>query len=525
MSLRNYLLLLVSLFYGQFSLAQKPFVLSTDKLKKNVTYFNSIDDEAVKNLVPNDQSFNWLVANVPLFDCPDSVLQTVFDFRWWSFRKHLKQTPDGFIFTEFITQVNHAGKHNAISSALGHHIYEGRWLHNPQYIDQYINFWLYVDPKHTVQRFHAFSSWVDDAVYHRYLVNLDKSFIAKNLLTLEADYRKWEQEKQLTTGMFYQFDVRDAMEESISGGRKAKNIRPTINSYMYGNAIALTKMAELVGNDTLKARYQQKAALLRQQTLDSLWDANASFFKVRLDKALPTPGVATPDGFCNAREAIGYIPWYFNLPPDTPAYVAQWDQLLDDNGFRAPWGLTTAERRHPLFRTHGSGHGCEWDGPVWPFATTQTLKGLANLLTNYKNHGQMTSQFFYDELVKYARSHQMNGKIYIGEYQDEKNGEWLKGDNPRSKFYNHSGFADLIINDLVGLKPRADKVLEINPLIPPSQWDWFCLDNVLYHGKMLTILYDKTGRKYHKGKGFRVFADGKEVGRAKQIQKLVVSGF
>ncbi|RYF72835.1 MAG: glycoside hydrolase, partial [Cytophagaceae bacterium] len=120
-------------------------------------------------------------------------------------------------------------------------------------------------------------------------------------------------------------------------------------------------------------------------------------------------------------------------------------------------------------------------------------------------------------LLKYARSHSMNGKIYLGEYQDEKNGEWLKGDNPRSKFYNHSGFADLIISDLIGLKPRADNVLEIHPLIPEKQWDWFCLDNVLYHGKTLTILYDKTGQHYQKGKGFLVFADGKEVVRSKKL--------
>ncbi len=488
-------------------------ILTTDKLKTHVAYFNSIDDEAVVNYVPNAQSFAWLSENVPLFDCPDSVLQTVYDYRWWSMRKHLKETPDGFIFTEFITKVNHAGKHNAISSALGHHIYEGRWLKNQKYMDDYIRFWLYVDPKHTVQRFHAFSSWIDDAVYNRYLVNMDQGFIRENLLTLDADYRKWEAERQVPGGMFYQFDVKDAMEESISGGRKEKNIRPTINSYMYGNALALVKMATLAGNDTLVRRYTEKAAQLRKMTMDSLWNAADSFFEVKKEKG----------GFANAREAIGFIPWYFNLPADTPAYAAQWNQLTDEQGFRAPWGLTTAERRHPLFRTHGSGHGCEWDGPVWPFATTQTLKGLSNLLNNYKNQGSMTKQVFYNELLKYAKSHTMNGKIYLGEYQDEKNGEWLKGDNPRSKFYHHSGFADLIINDLIGLKPSDGATVAIKPLVPEKLWDWFCLDRVPYHGKLITILWDKTGKHYGKGKGFCLFVDGKLTARSKKLQPLTAT--
>ncbi|MEA5404865.1 glycosyl hydrolase family 65 protein [Arcicella sp. DC2W] len=511
MKYKSNLITILLLFVISNTFAQKANILSTDKLKNFVTEFNASDDEAVVNFVPNAQSFEWLSQNIPLFECPDSVIQKVYYYRWWALRKHLKQTPDGFIFTEFITKVNHAGKHNAVSSALGHHIYEGRWLRNQQYINEYTSFWLDVDPKHTVQRFHGFSSWIDDAVYNRYLVNLDKAFIEKNLLTLEADYRKWEVEKQLPNQLFYQFDVKDAMEESISGGRKEKNIRPTINSYMYGNAKALVAMAKLVQNDTLAQKYEAKATELRKLAIDNLWDEKASFFKVKLEKT---------NGFSDAREAIGFIPWYFNLPDDKANIAKAWNQLIDTTGFKAPWGLTTAERRHPLFRTHGSGHGCEWDGPLWPYATTQTLKGLSNLLTNYKNHGAMNAQVFYDELHKYANSHQMNGKLYLGEYQDEKNGEWLKGDNPRSKFYNHSSFADLIINDLVGLKPRADNILEIKPLIPEKQWDWFCLDNVFYHGKNLTILWDKTGKKYGKGKGFMVFVDGKQIAKAKKLKQL-----
>jgi hypothetical protein len=37
---------------------------------------------------------------------------------------------------------------------------------------------------------------------------------------------------------------------------------------------------------------------------------------------------------------------------------------------------------------------------------------------------------------------------------------------------------------------------------------------------MLTILYDKTGSRYHKGQGFRLFADGKEIARAEKLEKL-----
>ncbi|WP_345950629.1 glycosyl hydrolase family 65 protein [Mucilaginibacter sp. PAMB04274] len=493
--------------------AQTKLGLSTDKLKFYVTEFNKIDTETVKNYVTNDNAFGWLSQNVPLFECPDSTIEKIYYYRWWTFRKHLKQTPEGFIFTEFITPMNHAGKYNTISSALGHHIYEGRWLRNPQFINEYINFWLYVDPKTPKPHLHAFSSWLQDAVYNYYLVKGNKNWVQKLLPTLDADYRQWEAEKQLPNQMFWQFDVRDAMEESISGGRKDKNIRPTINSYMYGNAVALSKMADLAGNDTLKKKYAAKAKLLKKLVQDTLWDNKANFFKVKQ---------VAKNQLADAREELGYIPWYFNLPDDKAKYAEQWEQLTDEKGFNAPWGITTAERRHPGFRTHGSGHGCEWDGAVWPFATTQTLKGLASLLTSYKNKDGMSTKVFYNELHKYAASHTKRGLPYLGEYQDEKNGEWLKGDNPRSSYYNHSGFADLIISNLIGLKPRDDEKLEVYPLLPPNQWDWFALDKVNYRGRLITIRWDKTGEKYHQGKGFFVYADGKEISKSSELKHIVV---
>ena len=219
----------------------------------------------------------------------------------------------------------------------------------------------------------------------------------------------------------------------------------------------------------------------------------------------------------DVREEIGFIPWYFNLPE--PGYEQAWQQLTDPGGFKAPMGITTAEQRHPDFRSHGVGT-CEWDGAVWPYATSQTLVGLANLLHNYEQRYVSKTDYF-DALLTYARSHRHRGKPYIGEYLDERNGQWLKPDSDRSRYYNHSTFCDLVISGLVGLVPREDNTVVVDPLISANAWDWFCLDNVPYHGRSLTILWDRDGEKYGKGKGFIVFADGKEVARSDELTGII----
>ncbi|MCB1092189.1 MAG: glycoside hydrolase, partial [Verrucomicrobiae bacterium] len=74
---------------------------------------------------------------------------------------------------------------------------------------------------------------------------------------------------------------------------------------------------------------------------------------------------------------------------------------------------------------------------------------------------------------------------------------------------------------LIGLKPRADDRVEVNPTLPEKAWDWFCLDRVSYKGRILTILWDEDGKKYGKGRGLMVFANGKRIAHSPTLSKVV----
>ncbi|MCE5185573.1 MAG: hypothetical protein LLF76_05550 [Planctomycetaceae bacterium] len=483
-------------------------VLEPDQFSHYIREFNEADAETIVNAISNNDAWAWMQRNIPLFECSEKTIEQIYYYRWWTFRKHLKETPDGYVFTEFLKDVGHAGKYNTISCALGHHIQEGTWLHDQDYIDQYAKFWFTGNDGGLQPHLHKYSNWAAAALYRRYLVNKDDAFITNLLDAFVSDYEGWVKEKRLENGLFWQYDVRDGMEESISGGRKVQNIRPPLNSYLYANAEAISKVAALAGRKEITREYSDKAKELRRLVQEMLWDKEAGFFKVRY-----------PNGaLADVREELGFIPWCFNLPQ--AGYEEAWTQLMDRQGFSAPMGIMTAERRHPQFRSHGIGT-CEWDGAVWPFATSQTLTALANLLRDYKQD-YVTKADYYQAILTYAKSQQRDGKPYIGEYLDEVNGQWLTPDSDRSRFYNHSTFCDLVISGLAGLVPRSDDIIEVDPLVPAGTWDWFCLDRIIYHGRWLTIVWDRTGEKYNKGKGLHVLVDNRQIAHSANLRRLTV---
>ncbi|HKK19050.1 MAG TPA: hypothetical protein VJ952_10260, partial [Opitutales bacterium] len=130
----SFLLLSASLLSGGQAEPGPAAVLDTEKLKCYVERFNADDEEMYAN-IPNAQAYDFLKDNIPLFECPDEDFERTYYFRWWTYRKHVKQTPEGYVITEFLPKVSWSKKYNTISCPAGHHFYEGRWLHDPVYLD------------------------------------------------------------------------------------------------------------------------------------------------------------------------------------------------------------------------------------------------------------------------------------------------------------------------------------------------------------------------------------------------------
>jgi len=488
------------------------------KLAEYVRIFNEDDHEYTVTQIPNAGAEDWMLENIPRVSLPDPVIEKIYYFRWWIFRKHIRHTEDGFVITEFLPEVPWAGKHNTIIAAAGHHVAEAKWLKcAKELVSDYTKFWLEEKSKT-----YLYSSWIEDALYEACRLWDDFSFGTENLDLLIHYYETMVEMHKTNCGLFWSEDNHDAMEFSISGTAPDQfelkeiwnGIRPTLNSYMSANARAISRFADMAGRPEIAAQYAEKSRTIREKLLALLWDGE--FFKaIHSPDITNFPSVRDLPETANARELIGYIPWCFDLVP--AGYEGAFRHLKDADGFLCLYGLTTAEQRHPRF-LYENPHACRWNGFVWPYATSQTLDAVTHLLEGGKQD-VITNEDYCGMLHAYAESHHLiteDGKsvCWIDESRHPLRDEWYtrerlrsrgwscNGGFERGKDYNHSAFCDHVLRGLLGIRV-TDGQLTVNPHIPES-WDYFAAENVHAAGRVWKILYDRDGTHFGAGAGLHV---------------------
>lgn len=476
-------------------------------LTEYVSELNQNDNEYYRQNVPNANAADWMWENIPLIDIPDKAIEKIYYFRWWVFRKHIKSTEDGYVITEFLPPVPWGGKHNTIIAAAGHHIAEAKWLKcSKKLIEDYAL--LYLEEK---TKTYLYSSWLIDAIYEYCSHTGDFSFGIQHLDQLMHYYETVEKEHLTSNGLFWSIDDSDAMEYSISGMSedltRMKGIRPTLNSYMAANARAIANFAKLANRTDLATVYEQKYKSIKHKMNEILWDGG--FYKAIHTENLNFPSLGEVPTSQNVKELIGFIPWCFDLAPS--GREEAFAELKASDGFSSPYGLTTAEQRHPRY-LYENEHDCLWNGYIWPFATSQVLRAMENLLDHYEQ-SVVTDADFYDILHTYAKSHTRSTEdskevCWIDEVKHPKTNDWSsrtilkglgwrkeKGGLERGKDYNHSTFCDIVLGGLLGIRVKGGQIT-VNPHVP-DDWEAFTVDNLWINGKCHKITYRKDTNGRH----------------------------
>ena len=504
---------------------------------------------------------DWYLNNVPLLDCPDTDIETTWWYRFELLTKHLTygSADTGYVFTEFLDRPFWSGAYGAISCPVGHQLAEARWLRSPRIARDYARYWVNTpgaQPRN-------YSTWLADAVWGVHIVHPARLhlgapgrpaattadvFPGDILAGLEANQQGWHDRHFVAaTGLPWQVGHDDGMEFNIASRqtkdilRGAPSYRPSFIAYQWADLEALARMEDLHGQPAKAAGHRAAAATLRETMEAALWDERRGFFLAAfrddetLDGATVKAGSRIYDtgafaGSPHGRELIGYVPWQFDMPSRGKGYEQAWKYLVDPEFFEAPFGPSTVERHDPLFVLKP--HCCWWSGQSWPYATTQTLKALANVL-QFRSPGFGNDGPGLQEVVKpkdyvrllhtYASTHRKGGRPYLAEACHPDTGSFDGHDAySHSEHYFHSGFADLVITGLVGLVPRADDTLEVRPLFP-EEWDYLRLDRVIYRGHEVGVVWDRDGSRYGLGAGLHLLADGRLLASSPTVGRLTAT--
>jgi hypothetical protein len=453
----------------------------------------------------------WFAENVPYFDAADPAFKKMWYYRWWIVRFHLVEmdTPDlkGYAFYE-----GKLGFDNEIGFAVPAQVKELTYLRDPAYgLSQIENSYrnralngAVVDPPGSPYWAETYSHWIAMAVAEFNRVHrIPPDELRRLLPSMAADVRAWltaydadgdslpERDRPRVTG--YDLDILSYWY--FTGTRLDQRADPPslervdFASFVFANASAVAELASSVGDTALADEFKATAQRVRTAVLTNLWDDNEAFFYPRrADDHMRAP----------LRELHGFFPFTTRLAPDEPRYTAALNALIDPDEFWARYPPVITSQKH--YRSWN----WEMDGLTRNIAPHPISMGARTVLQaiKYYRTSAVTPEHFMELMSRY------NDLVYPGVHPSdplwrpnvhEYYSKWEPySQTPRPKPSDishdfHSMYVSLIVEGVVGLTPRDDDRIELEPMA--RRWSFFLLDRLRYHGHDLTIVWDRPDGK------------------------------
>ncbi|KAF1844310.1 uncharacterized protein K460DRAFT_419236 [Cucurbitaria berberidis CBS 394.84] len=501
----------------------------------NFTHANTFLDRRglVKKYFGNDAP--WYDNRIPYFESSDQNITDVYYYRWKIFRAHQRDLGlHGYITTEFLNDVGwQTNPWASLNDATGFHLLEGRWCRDRRFKEDYATFMFGPDSNPR-----QFSESMAASVWDGYLVDGVAADATARVNAMMNVYKAWDDSFTADKGLYWVEPLRDATEYTISsidasggadGFRGGEAFRPSMNSYQYANAKAISALADMADMGNAGGEFGSKVPALKARVQEDLWNSTFEHF---IDRYKADNKHVKFWDFIRGRELVGYVPWAHDLPDDTPEYAQAWKHILNSSELAGEHGLRTVEPSFQYYmyqyRFELGKPECQWNGPVWPFQTTQVLTGLANFLDHYPKGvatGVINQADYIRLLRQYAQLHfnpKRNGTLNLEEDYYPDTGAPIVG-LKRSSHYFHSGFIDQVLTGLVGLRPNNKYEIEINPLINGSDISWFRVERMQYHGHEVSVQWDSTGEHYPNFfKGLQVEVGGRVLASSPVLTRLTV---
>jgi hypothetical protein len=506
---------------------------------------------------------SWFDRNIAFFTCSDPRITKMFYHRAYLLRRNLMEPGIGRLKWPCFSEGRwRSGWYpNVISYGAGHQIREARWLRDPKYwMGQLRTFAYNEKPDGVYPNFvrpneigkGQYTDWITATAWDGYLVHPNQEILRQLADLLANNVRGWQKTRDPDgdgllsvnshwwTGMewqpsfFYFSDYRRGPQNPSEPENRVDIDRVDLTSYQYGNARTMASVYREIGRPDRASEFDALASKIESAMVAKMWDAaDGWLYSLR----------ATDGAMARAKEIVGVYPFYFDMPAAHERFGGMWESLTDAGEFWTIYPAASASKLCPAYSQDGwpggGVGGCMWNGPTWPHANSLVMSGMANAIraegrgsqvaegdsSHAARKSSLTKRHLWSLFTSYTKAQYRDGKFsfpWTGEFYNGDTGAWKTAERD----YFHSTYLDLVLTALVGMVPRNDDVLEVDPLVPPATLEYFLLDGQHYRGRDVTVAWDAPGGRdrFDDGRdGLDVYVDGKRAAHRPDLGRVLVS--
>ncbi len=505
----------------------------------------------------------WWVDNSPYVDTPEDNIDKTVVYRWWLSRFNmLDANMPGNTF-QYPTSVEGAlGYNNQIVLTSGMFIMDTKWFRNPEYsYGTWLSagdtakkgksgyYYYHDNPGDPANWNHSYTQYITRAGWDSYKVHGGPATVAEKLAdqgaqdvngllasTTEPDNNDNQNNNKnsLIDWNWWSMTGNDADAVSFSEHSGERMDRADGSANLWANANAAAQAYRSAGDTANADKMQKVADEIKKEVTTELWNPDTKLIQHRF--------IGSHNGdFAKYKELNNYYPYSEGLmPTGNKDYNEALRLFADAKEFPIfPFFTANQADKETLAALNG---GKPVGSNNFSIINAQPLLQIYSAgIRNYDaaKNGYISNENFKKLLYWVAFAHYQGGN---NQYPDQ-NEFWNEDNNPASdtiagknkdgrenggkityrSWIHHTQLGTTnwtMVEDVAGMVPREDNKIELNPIEIPG-WNYFTVNNLSYHGKDVSIVWDKDGSHYGGPAGYSLYVGGKLAFTSDKLAHLV----
>ncbi|HEX6196453.1 MAG TPA: PKD domain-containing protein [Jiangellaceae bacterium] len=533
----------VSLEPGESITLKLQFGATTAELPDSDTEYERYRDyTAQEALATHLAEYNkWWADNVPYIDLPDENVKKMSYYRTFLNRFNLVDANIPGNDYQFPVSVEGAlGYNNAIQLTQGMHLQDLKYFRDPIYAygnvlssGETSRCAAFTDNPGSHSWGNTYEQYIGREGWNAFKVHGGDDAFVRNF----AHYTECDVEGQIdkydTNGnnlIEYphgfltgnDFDATPFFWASPFPGSPANRQDRAESAFWYSGARAAAEAYEVLGQNDKAAEMNALADDMRDEIL-TLWDPApvdpaegerpGHVFKHRL---------VSNDELIPWKDQQNFVPFIERVAPtDDPQYREALRYYADADEFPIMPFYTANQADKAEAAAMGRGGSNNFSNINSTLQAQVFSAAIRDYPSEYVTEGMYRSLLEWLTWVQYAN----------GDNRLPNNNEFFFNWNPNTQTFGRSGidhnilgaYNFMIIDDIAGVRPRLDDVLELWPI--DVGYDYFAVNNLNYHGKDLTVVWDRVD---HYGSevpdGFSVYLDRQRLFTLDELAHVTFDG-